>query len=982
MTFSITEISVLGILYTAALFLIAFLTDRGVFPERWSRHPLIYILSTGVVISAWAYYGVVDLAFQFGYGSLAYYLGSCALFLFAPVVLLPLVQLARRFQLRSLADLMVFRYHSQAAGALTAICLLVASLPIIALQIQAVADTVQIMTANKTAHIFAMELPFRDVVAIGYCAILAMFTVIYGHNTRSENSLMLAMAAESLIKVIALGAVGLAAIYYVFGDLQSLDQWLLDNPNQFDILHQAARDSSSHALLVVFCASAVTLPQLFHMASLKSEPGEVTATLSWGFPLMLLFLALPIFPIMWAGFELGTPLPPQYFTIGVPLMLESKALSILAFLGGISAATGALMAITIHLSTMLMNHWVLPFTPIRHGRLHRQLQLTHSVVAITLFAAGYGFYRLLANNYSLTDMALMYFIGTLQFLPGIFSVSFWPGNNSKGFMAGLTAGIAIWAIGMLLPAITGADRIPAELLGHEIQLGVENWQTITLWSLTLNIILMFIVSSVSDTSEEERYSAELCTDDELSHPLRRVLSLHSVQDFVDQLAQSLGDKDANLEVMRALEDLKLSPSERRPYALRRLRDQLEINLSGLMGTTMATELVNRHIPYSLPEGKGSTDINLIESRLSEYRNQLTGMAAELDDLRLFHRNTLERLPLATCSLGRDTEILMWNRAMEKLTGISAEATIGSSLESLPSPWNQLISDFTESPSDHEHNRQVSIAGNKHWLSLHKANIRTPANSGDDNQVILLEDTTEIQRLEQELIHSERLASIGRLAAGVAHEIGNPVTGIACLAQNLKYETETDDIQETSAQIVGQTERISRIVQSLVTFSHSGQHSDTQLESVTLRHCAEEAIQLLSLDKNKTQVLYINNIDPEHRITGDSQRLIQVFINLLSNARDASNEGDRVTVASELQPPYTVLEITDEGSGISEEQQPQVFEPFFTSKEPGEGTGLGLAMVYSIAEQHKAHIEIDSPPPGQTQGTRFTIKFPLLPVTTS
>ena len=91
----------------------------------------------------------------------------------------------------------------------------------------------------------------------------------------------------------------------------------------------------------------------------------------------------------------------------------------------------------------------------------------------------------------------------------------------------------------------------------------------------------------------------------------------------------------------------------------------------------------------------------------------------------------------------------------------------------------------------------------------------------DGQVIMLEDLTETQRLESELVHSERLASVGRLAAGVAHEIGNPVTGIACLAQNLQHETETDEITDTASQILTQTDRISSIVRTLVNFSHSG-----------------------------------------------------------------------------------------------------------------------------------------------------------------
>src|SRR5690625_5498623 len=110
----------------------------------------------------------------------------------------------------------------------------------------------------------------------------------------------------------------------------------------------------------------------------------------------------------------------------------------------------------------------------------------------------------------------------------------------------------------------------------------------------------------------------------------------------------------------------------------------------------------------------------------------------------------------------------------------------------------------------------------------------------------LEDVTETQLLEQELIHSERLASVGRLAAGVAHEIGNPITGIACLAQNLQYESENAETLEAAEQILSQTDRVSRIVHSLVSFSNSGQNKRSEFEAVNLRRCDLEAIQLLYL----------------------------------------------------------------------------------------------------------------------------------------
>ena len=243
-------------------------------------------------------------------------------------------------------------------------------------------------------------------------------------------------------------------------------------------------------------------------------------------------------------------------------------------------------------------------------------------------------------------------------------------------------------------------------------------------------------------------------------------------------------------------------------------------------------------------------------------------------------------------------------------------------------------------------------------------------------MIILEDVTELQLLEQELLHSERLASVGRLAAGVAHEIGNPVTGIACLAQNMRYDTDEPEVHECIDQILSQTDRVSRIVQTLVSFSHAGQHSPDNYKNFSLRACAQEAINLLSLQKEKNQVRYINEINGQLKAFGDNQRIIQVFVNLLSNSRDASPLYGDVIVAGYEEDGRVIVSVTDFGSGISPELQDRIFEPFFTTKEPGEGTGLGLSMVYSIIEDHKGGLDIESPAHQDTaNGTRFIITLP-------
>lgn len=208
-------------------------------------------------------------------------------------------------------------------------------------------------------------------------------------------------------------------------------------------------------------------------------------------------------------------------------------------------------------------------------------------------------------------------------------------------------------------------------------------------------------------------------------------------------------------------------------------------------------------------------------------------------------------------------------------------------------------------------------------------------------VILVEDLTDLQTLEAELAHSDRLASIGRLAAGVAHEIGNPLTGIDSLAQNLKYETDPEIIRQSIEQILTQTHRISDIVQSLISFSHAGSRTDRPVAVFRLHDCVAEAIRLVQLSHAGKQLKYANDVPDDLEIKGDRQRLLQVFVNLLNNARDASRPGDTIEVHATTGETQVEILVIDQGTGIPEELLDRVFDPFFTTKQPGEGTGLGL-----------------------------------------
>ena len=971
-SFELSQLILISAAYLLLLFGVAWTSEKGLIPRWVIRHPLTYTLSLGVYASAWAFYGTVGLAYQYGFGFLASYLGVTGAFLLAPVLLYPILRVTRTYQLSSLADLFAFRFRSTWAGVLTTLFMLVGLLPLLALQIQAVADSIGILTRE----------PLQDRFALGFCALITLFTILFGARhiaTREKHEgLVFAIAFESVVKLIALGGIGLYALYEVFGGPGELEQWLLQNQQALAALHTPLQEGPWRTLLLVFFASAIVMPHMYHMTFPENLNPRAIVSASWGLPLLLLLMSLSVPLILWASLKIGATTNPEYFTLGLGLALGDRSLALLAYVGGLSASSGLIIVSTLALSGMALNHLVLPlYQPPAEGNIYRWLKWTRRGLIIAIIAAAYGFYLLLGAEQDLANLGIVAFVATLQFLPGVLSVLYWPTANRRGFIAGLLTGIAVWTLSMLVPLVSNLQGIHLPLFDSVYVLDENSWHFAAIGSLAANVLVLTLVSLFTEASDEEKSAAEACTVDNVRRPQRRELVAGSPQEFAAELAKPLGAVTAQKEVERALRDLHLPFDERRPYALRRLRDRIEANLSGLMGPSVAQDMVETFLPYkSGSEAYVSEDIHFIESRLEDYQSHLTGLAAELDALRRFHRQTLQELPMGVCSLAKDQEVLMWNRAMEELTGISAQQVVGSRLLSLEHPWRELLQDFIAQDEEHLHKRHLQLDGEVRWLNLHKAAIDEPLAPGNSGLVLLVEDVTETRVLEDQLVHSERLASIGRLAAGVAHEIGNPVTGIACLAQNLREEREGDDeLEEISSQILDQTKRISRIVQSLMNFAHAGQQQRAEYP-VSLTEVAQDAIGLLSLNRNSTEVQFFNLCDPEHLAKGDPQRLAQVLINLLSNARDASPAGGAIRVRSEVEEQSVVLIVEDEGTGIPQAIMDRLFEPFFTTKDPGKGTGLGLALVYSIVEEHYGQITIDSSAdPERQRGTRFRVTLP-------
>ena len=274
MTYELEILFGASLLYLLILFLVAYATDSGLVPEKWTSNPFVYVLSLGVYASSWSYYGSVGFAQEEGFQFLTIYLGVTIAFLFTPLLLQPILRMTRDYQFSSLADLFAFRFRSQLAGALVTLFMLVGSLPYIALQIRAVTSSLRVLTQEVTPQF----------LALGFCITLILFAIMFGarHISPREKhrGLVAAIAFESLIKLTALLLVGLFAVFGVFSGPVELSRWLADHPEATEALYQPMREGPWITLLFLSFCAAFLLPRQFHMTFAENRSFRSLGTAS------------------------------------------------------------------------------------------------------------------------------------------------------------------------------------------------------------------------------------------------------------------------------------------------------------------------------------------------------------------------------------------------------------------------------------------------------------------------------------------------------------------------------------------------------------------------------------------------------------------------------------------------------------------------------------------------------------------------------
>ncbi len=364
--------------------------------------------------------------------------------------------------------------------------------------------------------------------------------------------------------------------------------------------------------------------------------------------------------------------------------------------------------------------------------------------------------------------------------------------------------------------------------------------------------------------------------------------------------------------------------------------------------------------------------------------EVASQSREIDEQRRFTSFVIDSLPVGLYVVDREYRIQIWNRKRETGTqGIRRADVMGRAIFDVLTrqPASTLRAEFDRVFATGEivqEELEVPLAGEIRWYRITRIPMRL---EGDaiTHVIMVGEDVTDTKRNQAQMLQSEKLAAIGHLAAGVMHEINNPLATIAaCVAA---MEGRLGDVPPESVAsmrdylhiIEKEVDRCTHIVNGLLDFSRPKGKAKQRVE---LNNLVEDALFLLKHHKRFAQLVVTRELDPHVPLAvGNPEQLIQVVMALMLNAVDAMEGGGRLTLRtgrSRVRPDEIHIEVQDTGVGIPRAEQSKIFEPFYTTKPPGKGTGLGLSICYGIMQEHGGRIEVESQP---AQGATFRVVLP-------
>ncbi len=609
--------------YIGLLFVIASYGDRRSQLERKTRSRLlIYPLSLAIYCTSWTFFGSVGLASRTGYDFLTIYLGPMVVIGLCTPVILRIVRLAKAQNITSIADFIAARYgKDQGVAALVATIAIVGTIPYIALQLKAVSSSLGTILAHSSVNSAVLQAAPGD-IALFVALSMAAFAVLFGtrhiDTTEHQHGLMLAIATESIVKLVAFLAVGIFVTFWMFNGPISMFAQALEMPATAALLEGQSSIGTLLAMTLLSIFAIVLLPRQFHVTVVENNTEAEIWRAAWLFPIYLILINLFVLPIALAGvmtFPAGR-MDSDMFVLTLPLTAGSDLMTLVAFVGGLSAATAMVIVESVALSIMVSNDIVIPWVLKRKESLFAGrenmgamlLMVRRAAIFVILFLA-YMYYRM-AGEAQLASIGLLSFAAIAQLAPAFFGGLIWRRATARGAVAGLSIGTLTWAYTLLLPSFADlgiiGQRLMMEgpggflLLRPQALLGVDLPPLLhgVLWSLSLNILAYVAFSFTRAPASVERLQANLFvpSQNQLAAPtLRRWRSPVRVDELAKAVARYLGEERTRtaFQSFAGSRRIDLAPDAEADFQLLRYAEHLLASAIGAASSRLVLTILLR-----------------------------------------------------------------------------------------------------------------------------------------------------------------------------------------------------------------------------------------------------------------------------------------------------------------------------------------------------------------------------------------------------
>ncbi len=1009
--------------YICLLFLVASYGDRM---RRFGRENrtrlLIYPLSLAIYCTSWTFFGSVGSASRTGYEFLTIYIGPMLMVgLFSPLIV-RVVRVAKAQNITSIADFIAARYgKGQAVAATVALIAIIGTVPYIALQLKAVSASLETILAQVTPGHSVTQPVFGD-IALFVALSMAAFAVLFGTRhidaTEHQDGLMLAVAAESIVKLVAFLAVGVFITFWMFDGPGALLAAAREYAATKAIFARTPPLDTFLATTLLSFVAIILLPRQFHVAVVENHSESEIKRAAWLFPLYLVLINLFVVPIAMAGlltFPAGS-IDGDMYVLALPLQAGSSLFTIIAFVGGLSAATAMVIVESVALSIMISNDIVMPLVLQRRAALITgrenvgSLLLTVRRIAIfAILLLAYMYYRS-AGDAQLFAIGILAFAAIAQLAPAFFGGLLWRRATAGGAIAGMSAGILVWAYTLLLPSFADFGFVgrhiltdgpwgfavlrPQHLLGLDMPPLVHG----VIWSLLANIVGYVAVSLRREPSPIERLQANLFVPSELAPitpSFRLWRSAVTVEELTMTVARYLGEQRTRtaFERFAATHRISLDP-----------KDEADFRLV-------------RHGEHILASAIGGASSRLVLSLLLRKRTVSTKAALKLlDDAnaaiqynREILQNALDHVRQGIAVFDKDLQLICWNRQFGELLDLPPSLIrAGVELAEILR-FNARRGEVAAARIDEFVEQQIArtVSGNAPFLERFGKPglvIEVRANRMPDGSIVttftditasveaaealeranetlerrVQERTEELTRLNAALARAKGEADAANISktkflAAASHDILQPLNAARLYVTSLIERSGREDMRlignidaslEAVEEIFGALLDISRLDTGAMRPDFSSFRIDDMMRQIEVEFAPLAA----------TKGLKLTFVPCSLVVRSDRRLLRRLVQNLVSNAIKYTPAG-RVLVGCRRRGERLRIDVYDTGVGVPVEKQRDIFLEFHRLDQGAKiarGLGLGLSIVERVARVLGAPVEVTS---AVGRGSHFAVTVP-------